>query len=270
MSHFHGGFYSTGSALYPDWFPQWLLDYCLVHSAIIVSGEYRLLPESSGSDIFDDVSDFYEWMRKELQPELSKLVPGIEADLSKVAVQGPSAGGTLAVQSGFFQPRGFIKAVIATFPGLNVGAKRNNPILGLPMVPPSVLEDHLKNMKPGTIVTSVESLERFQVALSIAQQTRTKDFYGSDEKLYPFKVLEKTENASYMLVLHGDNDTVVAVKGSIDFTEAMKNKFGDDNIDLVIRPGCEHGFDKDVALEEPWLKSALVKATELWLGASEA
>ncbi|KAE8453399.1 hypothetical protein EG329_010260 [Mollisiaceae sp. DMI_Dod_QoI] len=234
---------------------------------MIVSAEYRLLPESSGSDMMDDISDFWDWIRNDLQYQISKLKSGIEVDLLKIAVQGGSAGGTLAIQSGFYQPAGFIKAVIATYPGLATGAKREKPIMGAPTIPPAVLEEYLKNMKPESIVTSADPPAPMQIALSLAQQQRTIEFYGLDDKLYPMKVLEKIKDAPYMLVLHGKDDTAVMVKGSIDFAEAVGRKLGDNKIDLIIQPG-EHGFDAAIALDTPWLKEGLEKATKLWLGSA--
>ena len=65
---------------------------------MFVSADYRLMPESSGLDILDDVSDFWKWVKGgELQREVGKLKQGVEADLEKLIVYGESAGGTLAL-----------------------------------------------------------------------------------------------------------------------------------------------------------------------------
>jgi acetyl esterase/lipase len=68
------------------------LDYTLLHSAIVVAGDYRLLPESTGADICEDLQDFWSWVRNGLQGFLDKVRPGLEADLSKIIVHGGSAG----------------------------------------------------------------------------------------------------------------------------------------------------------------------------------
>jgi hypothetical protein len=74
-------------------------------NAIFVSGDYRLMPESNGLDVMEDLSDFWEWIRSgELQRGVNKLKGGVEADLEKVIAYGESAGGTLAVSSGFSHP----------------------------------------------------------------------------------------------------------------------------------------------------------------------
>jgi len=265
MAKFHGGSFVTGASLYPDWFPQWALDYALLNSAIFIIPDYRLMPESTGLDIYEDLSDFWKWVRDgSLQKHLDSFKPGVEADLSKVLAYGESAGGTLAIQSGFTQP-GFIKAVIATYPGMNIGVKRDRPIMGAPTVPPEVLESHLKAMVPGKIVTSALPPERMQLWLSMAQQERTQAFFGTDESLFPMKVLAKIEDAPFMLIMHGSEDTVVPVKGSYDFEDAARKKFGPGKVELIVQPG-EHGFDGEATLESPWLKQGLEKVTKLWLG----
>lgn len=236
---------------------------------MIVSAEYRLLPESTGADMYYDIRDFWTWLRSDFQSVLGKSKLGIEADLEKAIVWGGSSGGTLAVQSGFYQPAGFIKAVIAAYPGLAVGVKRERPILGAPIVPPHILEDFLKNITPGEIVTSADPPARMQIALSLVQQTRTREFYGHDDRLYPMKVLERVENMPYVLILHGEDDTTVPVGGSIAFAEAVKGRFGNGKVDLRIVQGGEHGFDTSATLDMPWLKEGLSKVTELWLGGTK-
>jgi acetyl esterase/lipase len=88
--------------LYPDWFPQWILDFATINSAIIVSPNYRLMPESNASDMLEDVSDFWTWINQDLQLLLSKFKPGLDADLTRVIVHGGSAGGTLAIRKPYF------------------------------------------------------------------------------------------------------------------------------------------------------------------------
>lgn len=63
------------------------------------------MPESNGLDILEDLSDFWTWIRGgEMQKEIERFSKGVEADLEKVVAYGESAGGTLAVLSGFSQP----------------------------------------------------------------------------------------------------------------------------------------------------------------------
>lgn len=222
------------------------------------------MPESTGLDIYEDLSDFWKWVRDgSLQKHLDTFKPGVEADLSKVIAYGESAGGSLAIQSGFTQPD-FIKAVIATYPGIDRDPKRTKPILGAPIIPQEVVENHLNAMVPGRIVTSAFPPERLQLWLSMTQHGRRQAFFGSDDSLYPMKVLAKSEDAPFILIMHGSDDTAVPIKGSYDFEEAARKKFGPGKVDLIVQPG-EHGFDGVATLETPWLKQGLEKVTKLWL-----
>ena len=232
---------------------------------MIVAADYRLMPESSGLDIMEDLSDFWTWVREGLQGHLSKARPEIEADLEKIIAYGESAGGTLAIQSGFVQPPDFIKAVIATYPGLDLGAKRTAPIMDAPTIPPNILEEFLKTIEPGKIVTSAEPPARMHIALSIAQQDRMLEFFGVDKSLFPLSVLQTVDDMPFVLILHGKDDTAVPVEGSVRFAELVKQKFGSGKVDLRIEPG-EHGFDISATLDMSWLKEGLNRVTELWLG----
>jgi len=189
----------------------------------------------------------------------------VEADLSRVIVHGDSAGGTLSMWSGFTQSPGFIKAVIATYPGISPIIERDKPPLGAPIIPPEVLEGHLKSMEKGKIVTAADPPARIDVWLSIAQQSRLMEFWGTDERFDNWKLLEKTSEVPYTLILHGSEDTAVPVAKSIKWVDKIKQKFGEAKIDLYIEPGVEHGFDVELPLNTPWLEERLKKVTALWL-----
>jgi acetyl esterase/lipase len=50
----------TGDSLIMQWFPQWLLDIAQTSEAIVVSANYRLLPEATGLDIISDIEDLWK------------------------------------------------------------------------------------------------------------------------------------------------------------------------------------------------------------------
>jgi hypothetical protein len=79
----------TGSSLYTEWFPFWLLDYALLHSAIIVCPNYRLMPEVAGLDFKTDVFASWTWAYNDLQTYLGK---NVEVDMDRVLVEGEEAG----------------------------------------------------------------------------------------------------------------------------------------------------------------------------------
>ena len=229
----------SGDALYPDWYPQWALDYALLHAAIIVTPNYRLLPESIGADINDDINDFWTWVRTSLQ---SLLAPQILADFSKILAHGESAGGALAIQSSFSQPAGFVKATISTYPTINFTPKRIKPILGVPTILESVLEEHLKAIVPGQIVTSAFPPARMNIALSIMQQSRLLELWGDAERMDLKLLLDSAQEMPCVLILHGSDDSAVPVEGSVEWVAEVEKRFGNGKIELCIQPG-EHGFD---------------------------
>jgi hypothetical protein len=77
----------TGSRLV--WFQPWVLKYALLHSAIIVAPDYRLMPEANGLEILQDVADLWDWVYTKLQPSVGS---GIELDMNKIMIEGDSAG----------------------------------------------------------------------------------------------------------------------------------------------------------------------------------
>ncbi len=79
--------------MFMGFYAPWIMDYAIAHEAIVVSPNYRLLPESTGLEIMDDLSDFWKWTKGGLQPLVSSNTEGqVEVDLSKILVQGESAG----------------------------------------------------------------------------------------------------------------------------------------------------------------------------------
>lgn len=60
----HGGGLVGASSLFPDFFAPWHLELASRHSALIVSPNYRLLPESSVEEILSDIDDLWAWVQK--------------------------------------------------------------------------------------------------------------------------------------------------------------------------------------------------------------
>lgn len=181
-------------------------------------------------------------------------------------VQGESAGGTIAIVSALTQPPGFIKAVIATYPFITLSPKRTKPIFGAPVLPTSVLQDHLDSIQPGKIITEAIPPERINIAIAIAQQELFPRYYGTDEGHDAFKLLEKASDIPYTFILHGTEDSAVPVDGSIEWVAAAKNNTGQGKVKLHLEQGAEHGFDGETPLETPWLQEGLKVITENWLG----
>lgn len=113
----------AGTRLHAPWFPPYLLTYATAHSAIIISPDYRLLPEASGKDILSDISSLWSWLFTSLHAYVVRRDPlntTCGVDLGKILVTGESAGGWLAIQSALMHPSR-IKAILGIFPMVDLG-----------------------------------------------------------------------------------------------------------------------------------------------------
>jgi len=91
---------------------------------------------------------------------------------------------------------------------------------------------------------------------------------GTDESLLPAKVVDRMrgdEPVPFLYVMHGTEDSAVPCTDSVKFVAAWKAKFGDASAVAKFEKG-DHGFDGEASLETPWMKEALVKVTQAWLG----
>jgi hypothetical protein len=56
-----------------------------------VTPDYRLMPEANGSEILDDVEDFWTWVHGGLAGCVKGLDLGVEVDLERIALCGGRA-----------------------------------------------------------------------------------------------------------------------------------------------------------------------------------
>ncbi len=273
LVHFHGGFFISGHALYPDWSAQWSLDYVTFNSAIRISANYRLLPESDGFEILSDVRDLWKWVENDLPSYLKRIGSDITPDYEKITVYGESAGGYLAIQSGLIRPD-LVKAVIAAYPvtyldspWYNVASLNKSP-MGAPQLPKVILDNHLASLKSGQIVTGTFPPARMDLALVTLQHGLFSKFTGVDESFYPGKIVEKMkgdEKVPFLFLLHGKEDSAVPCDESVEFVKAWGNKFGGEKVIGKFETG-DHGFDVETTLETPWLKDGLAGVSKAWIG----
>ncbi|MCJ1251764.1 hypothetical protein MMC30_009002 [Trapelia coarctata] len=271
---FHGGFLAsvTGSSLFPWFFTNWILALATAHSAIIVSADYRLLPEATGQDILTDIADLWTWIHNDLRPYLSTVSPSptLEADLSRILVAGDSAGAYLAIQSAITQPAGSIKTLVGLYPQLDMRSafyttKYEKSIFGMPMLPTDLVDKHIAATEPGTVVTSAIPPSRIDLACAMVQNGRMLEFLGDDRVLFPVEMVKEVESMPPTLILHGRDDSAVPVEGSERFVEAFKGKHPETPVWLNVQPG-DHGFDGEATLETEWLREDVAFVVEHWLG----
>ncbi|RLL96980.1 hypothetical protein CFD26_106778 [Aspergillus turcosus] len=277
---FHGGGLITGDSLLMEWFPIWLIELAKKHDAVIVSPNYRLLPESTSPEIFSDIEDFWAWVHSSAVTELlAKSSTPTELDLDRILTAGDSAGGLLSICLGLAHADE-IRAITATYPCVDMASEyfrtATNPE-PLPDVPASTVDDYLAKMDRSVIRSSALLPDQFDLMVAAVYYGGLGQFYeygaeGSPRELrYPLEWLDRPEAKiprGGIAIMHGLQDAIVPVEQSERFVvkarEVMKGKPGGDRIVLTLREG-DHGFDVEVPLEEEWLSSTLKEAVEAWL-----
>ncbi|KAJ6022564.1 uncharacterized protein N7446_012914 [Penicillium canescens] len=274
---YHGGGLVAGSSLYTPFFNPWYLELCHEHSAMIVSPNYRLIPESSVLEIFDDIEDHWRWMHHSLPTLLSVRAPTVHIDLSRIMTAGDSAGGYLSLHMGLSHPNE-IKVVNAVYP--MTGPDPTNPggtgrsVFNIPLLPRDILERHMEQIKAREeeqqhpVVLSAETgPERLQLMFAICQWEQIGRLFPQNVDL-PY-LLKRLENGDRfprggVSVFHGRHDSVVPVQVSYDLTRKVQEV--DPNLDfrLVVQDG-EHGFDHQAKLHDKWLWEAVRDHIKCWL-----
>lgn len=191
----HGGGLVNGHRLYTEWLPPYIITHARRSQVIVILPDYRLLPGvSSALDILQDVQDFFVWL---FEGDFDTHLPaGLCANLDSMLVSGDSAGGWLAIQSGFILGPSKIKVVIAQYPMIDMrddhwSAKVKGKYLqGSPTVEQKVLE---KILSAGNerIVTNRIPPEGGELYIDLVQQGRYDELFGQDKSIYPLELLEE-------------------------------------------------------------------------------
>jgi acetyl esterase/lipase len=273
---FHGGGLGAGASMFPDFFGRWLLELAERHSALIVSADYRLLPESNVGDVLDDVEDFWQWLHAELPSFLRAETAGkIKPDLNRIMTAGESAGGYLSIQLSLSHPD-MIRATTAAYPMVDIAGpyfteKFPKQLLEVPQMPENLIDDHLAKAKANgsqkpAVVSSDPRLERAPIMFAVIQQGLFKDYLDpADSRQVPLTRLDNARLPSGgVFVWHGADDTLVPVEGSQKFAAKVAERYPDLPFTLAIQPG-EHGFDAETKIDEDWMSSGLRPLVKAWL-----
>ncbi|GLA81452.1 hypothetical protein AtubIFM56815_005103 [Aspergillus tubingensis] len=153
------------------------------HGAIIVTPNYRLIPESKGIDILDDVKDFWAWLHSSLPTEVGRARKGLSPQLSKVAVAGESAGGYLSLQSAFLFPEARISVVLAQYATLDIDSPFYNPPPPSPPSGHSIVNEYLAKLKPSSVRVSSPMPDRWDLCEAILAEGRHREFIGNEDKV---------------------------------------------------------------------------------------
>ncbi|KAK9777079.1 putative Alpha/Beta hydrolase protein [Seiridium cardinale] len=231
----------------------------VLHKAVIVMPDYRLMPESQFNDIDEDWRDFWLWVENNLEK-----LPGLYLDASNVATVGESAGGYLAAQPVL---RGFSKkaaVVMLQYPALSIQRDMDTWATAPAdqIVPISVLDDYVAKMVPGKLLTRTPCGTRMDLVKASIQSKRLVDL-SKYPQLDPNTSLEMAERIPPIFLFHGIDDSSVPVGKVQEWAEKLKRLHAEVPLHAVFPPG-EHVLDKHQRLEEPWLKEPIAFVERYW------
>ncbi|KAF7553350.1 hypothetical protein G7Z17_g3703 [Cylindrodendrum hubeiense] len=272
---FHGGGFATASGLFPAWFAPWVLELASRHSAVIVSADHRLIPESSIDDVLEDVEDFWKWAHDQLPGFILKQTKGaVQVDTSRIMTCGESAGGYLSLQLGLNHPKE-IKAVTAAYPMIDYKSPHftdisEAPILGCPFIPASLIEDHVDRIRKGevsSIISADDTLERLKFMFCLIQNGKYPEFFPPNRR--DLDIFDKLDDGAMfprggVFILHGNEDEVVPTEGSIKLSDKLRDIDQELNFRLTIQQG-NHGFDASAKIDDKWLAEGLKDLIAAWL-----
>jgi len=188
------------------------LELAEAHNAIIISPTYRLIPEATGGDVMDDITDFWHWVHSGLSSALLAEKPNIDLDLARIAAVGESAGGFLTLQSTLLFPDAKIKAAIAQYPSqypdvaafdpppAEVDAELNN-----------VVSEYLRGIKPGAMRVSTPFPENLALVQAVLTTGRYREIFGDDERVTLGHALAVAKEISPMWIVQGSDDQSVSM-----------------------------------------------------------
>ncbi|KAE8423109.1 putative polyketide synthase [Aspergillus pseudocaelatus] len=275
LVHFHGGGFIVGHRLYEPWYADWLLEMALSKGAIIVSPDFRLLPEASPLEVLDDIHCFWEWLHQEAAADAMSWVDcPVNLDLGQIALHGESSGGWLAVQSCLRYPEARIKCVITSsasldsqIPYLTIPGPKS--IMGQPPIPARQAEltirKYIRGIVPGAIRTATEPTESWHLFICMIQQGYYSRMFNTPhhEDLDIMKAVSGIDDICPIWLMHGTEDTLVPSECSSNFAYKMKKLKPDVPVLLTLRPG-EHGFDKACSMQEEWIEEGISFVGKYW------
>lgn len=208
---------------------------------VVVSLDYRLAPEAKLAEILSDIEDAFTWIRQHGRQKF-------QADTSRIAVLGGSAGGHLTMSTGFrIEPP---PTVLVAFWGYGdlVGPWLSDPSPHRRHQSRTLSKEEMAAIEAGPVVAN--SRDRKGDGGGYYQTCRKlgiwpKKVSGFDEtdiaKFKPFMATRNiTEKYPPILMIHGTNDTDVPHEQSLMMVHELK-KQGCEYKMISVKNG-EHGL----------------------------
>lgn len=211
LIYFHGGGFMFGNRVQGL---DSILKEKLVSSGIaVVSADYRLAPESKLEEIFADVGDALAWLKQNRQHQFN-------IDTNRIAVAGGSAGGYLALSTGF-NPSSAPDVIVVISPPTGFSTE------GIQAADLSLLDDTGKDsiVSHGDYTTRMDKwrqLGRNGLALY--------EIFGFDPVKEPQKLEQYTltnnvkDDYPPTLIIHSKNDRVVKFADAQAFYAFLQDK----------------------------------------------
>ncbi|PNP75979.1 hypothetical protein FNYG_10537 [Fusarium nygamai] len=254
LVRFHGGFLVYGSRDNIQLTPPRILEYALENNTILVSCDYRLLPESNGVEILQDIEDVWSWVQSSLSEAIGTMTSGkSRADLGKVLLAGESAGGYLAIQLALRHPTAF-RAVIASYPMIDMRSDHFCKVypkqMGqYPQIDYEIVSQHLKQLPDGPQPTT-RAISNLPIAM--VQHGTYTSFFGEHRNLFPIEQLEDNPQLPlelpFIWLHHGNDDSEVPIEGSRKFVAKLRELNSKVKLRYTELEGAEHGFWSEINL----------------------
>lgn len=265
-------------------FAPHLIELARKNNAIIISPNYRLMPEANGDDMNNDIDWFWNnWFKgADLESIFKQNNREVEIDRTRILLSGESSGANLVIHSWLTQPGLGIKAIYLQYPQVMPyeRAPESDPINVRGVAVP--VADMRKHLAPSLIeLIKLKQLEKCPIRSSslppegalmnnyLPTSDKWKDAYGcptAGERIVGGKEIPGTW--PLVCIFHGDIDPRIPPKVNADFIKALKSNWGkklESKVHLKIVTGMKHGGDMGMSLEgQDYLEDFARKIGKVW------
>ncbi|PAV19297.1 alpha beta-hydrolase [Pyrrhoderma noxium] len=306
---YHAGWLFGGQRDYPNWFAQWVCDLAVKHDAILVSADYRLLPEATCEEALDDIMDAYIWLSTGLSDALKSSYKDSPSDLSFLINLPIPPLRPLRNPNQSPNPEPYTPNSPTSPSAPHTGHNPTPNKSGTPPTPLTLITSLFTSISHSTalnngkrpIVSNIpmvsptgQFLERAIIATAAEQHGRTLDFFGPERDTRPGKRRVFPEDRIVdgrvlppVVFIHGTEDSIAPVEGMDLFVElvrkhkavaGMKEEEGgrereEGEVMRYCRVPGEHFVATDMKLDgsEPgWLRDSVEFLEANWLGVKSA